>query len=55
MKDLYIVEDENYKLVIKASDWIEAEKKAIEWAKNKVSLDKRYLKVNLCDNHEVIE
>lgn len=55
MKFLYVVEDENYRLLIRAEGWQDAERKAINWAKNKISLDIAHLKTSLCDNDEVIE
>ena len=53
--NLYIVFDENYKLVVKASNWEEAKQKAIDYAKSKYALDISQLDISLCDNNEIIE
>lgn len=55
--DLYIVEDENYRLVVKANNWNEAKEKANSWFQFKFgrSLDIKQLQVSICDNDEVIE
>ena len=55
--DLYIVEDENYRLVVKANNWNEAKEKANGWFQFKFgkSLDIKQLQVSICDNNEVIE
>ena len=53
--DLYVVKDENYQLVVRAKSWEEAKQKAINWSKNKISLDTLLLEAFICDNDEVIE
>lgn len=53
--NLFVIEDENYKLVVKAKNWKDAKQKAISWSKNKMSLDINRLEVSICDNNEVIE
>lgn len=55
---LYLVEDENYRMVVRANDWIEAKEKACDWFKGKYDinyLDIAKLQVSICDNSEVIE
>ena len=53
--NLFVIEDENYKLVVKTKNWYDAKQKAISWSKNKMSLDINRLEVSICDNNEVIE
>ena len=57
MEDLYVVEDENYRMIVKANDWREAKQKACDWFKEKYnrSLDINQLQASICDNDEVIE
>ena len=56
MGNLYVVEDENYRMVVKANDWKEAKQKAFDWFKTKYNrnLDITQLQVSICDNDEVI-
>ena len=56
MGNLYVVEDENYRMVVKANDWKEAKQKACDWFKIKYNrnLDITQLQVSICDNDEVI-
>lgn len=57
MENLYVVEDENYRMVVKANDWKEAKQKACDWFKTKcnMNLDIMQLQASICDNDEVIE
>ena len=54
---LYVVEDENYRMVVKANDWKEAKQKACDWFKTKYNwdLDITQLQAGMSDNNEVIE
>ena len=57
MEDLYIVEDENYRMIVKANNWKEAKQKACDWFKTKynINLDITQLQAYICDNDVVIE
>lgn len=53
--DLYVVKDDCYILVVKAESWQDAKQKAINWSKNKMSLDASQLVAYACDYNEIIE
>lgn len=55
--DLYLVEDENYRFVVKANNWREAKEKACTWYQKKYGrkLDIEQLEVSICDNEDIIE
>ncbi|MBQ8218377.1 MAG: hypothetical protein IJZ79_03635 [Bacilli bacterium] len=51
---LFIVEDGNYKIAVRATDWNEAKEKAIKWSTGKYSLRLDDIGVSICDNEEVV-
>ena len=55
MNSLFIVEDGNYKFVVKANSYNEAKEKVINWCANTHTLRLNDIGVDICDNDEVIE